>query len=95
MVPRLDGAEYMGGHRIRLQYADGRVGEVDLSGELWGEVFEPLRDVVVFQRFRIDPQLNTLVWETGADLAPEFLYASTTQPGLAADAPRSRSNDGA
>jgi len=51
---------------------------VDLEGELWGEVFEPLKDRLLFQSFKIDPDLQTLVWPTGADLAPEFLYAQAS-----------------
>lgn len=47
---------------------------MDLSGELEGEVFEPLRDLAAFRSFRVDPELETIVWENGADLAPEFLY---------------------
>ena len=39
-----------------------------------GEVFEPLKDLAVFRRFRVDTELDTLVWRTGADLALEFLY---------------------
>jgi hypothetical protein len=53
---------------------------------LWGEVFEPLKDLAVFQGFRLDTELNTISWETGADLAPEYLYERTAQPGVAADA---------
>jgi hypothetical protein len=46
---------------------------VDLSRELEGEVFEPLKDVGFFKSFRLDPELRTLVWPNGADFAPEFL----------------------
>ena len=74
MTPRLTAAEYVGEYRIRLTYEDGTRGEVDLEHELWGEVFEPLRDVERFKTFRIDAELGTLVWPNGADLAPEFLY---------------------
>jgi len=50
------------------------VGEVDLSAELYGPVFEPLRDVEVFKQFSIHPEFHTLVWPSGADFAPEFLH---------------------
>jgi hypothetical protein len=85
MTPRLESAEYAGGYRIRLRFADGRAGEIDLANELWGEVFEPLRDESLFRRFRLDTELNTISWDTGADLAPEFLYERTTlRPSLRA-----------
>ena len=48
--------------------------ELDLEDQLWGEVFEPLRDLERFKDFRIDDELQTMVWSTGADLAPEYLY---------------------
>jgi len=37
-------AGYRGGFRVGLRVDDGREGEVDLSGELEGEVFEPPRN---------------------------------------------------
>jgi hypothetical protein len=89
MTPKLESAEYAGGHLIRLRFADGRAAEVDLSGDLRGEVFAPLEDPAVFQRFRLDRELNTICWETGADLAPEYLYdRAGTQ--LANDGPAAR-----
>jgi hypothetical protein len=85
MIPKLESAEYVSGYRIRFRFADGRTGEVDLTDQLWGEVFEPLKDPVVFKRFRLDRELNTISWETGADLAPEFLYERAAQPAVASD----------
>lgn len=67
-------AKYVGGYVIWLRFRDGTVGEVDLSRELWGEVFEPLRDLDYFKKFTIDPEGRTLVWPNGADFAPEFLH---------------------
>ncbi len=74
MTPRLCGAEYLGEYRIFLTFEDGKAGVIDLRDELRGEVFEPLRDVGLFRRFRFDAELDTIVWPTGADLAPEYLY---------------------
>ena len=75
MTPKLTKAEYIEGYKIKVSFEDGAVGIIDLDGELWGEVFEPLKDLNKFRAFKIDPELQTIVWPTGADLAPEFLYA--------------------
>ena len=67
-------AEYLHDFVIWLRFNDGSTGEVNLEDELDGEVFGPLKDVEKFRRFRIDLELNTVVWENGADFAPEFLH---------------------
>ena len=67
-------AKYICDYVIWLRFNDGAEGEIDLKDELWGEVFEPLRDLEAFRSFKVDPDLETIVWENGADLAPEFLY---------------------
>ena len=77
MTPRLCGAEYLDEYKVFLTFEDGKRGIIDLRDELWGEVFEPLRDVGLFRRFRFDAELDTIVWPTGADLAPEYLYEHT------------------
>ena len=74
MTPRLTEARYLDRYRIELTYEDGVRGVIDLEGELWGEVFEPLKDPEAFKAFRLDPELQTIVWPNGADFAPEFLY---------------------
>ena len=74
MIPRLKDAKYVGNYKLKLTFEDGKEGEINLESELWGEVFEPLKDQALFQQFKIDPELHTVVWPTGADLAPEYLY---------------------
>ena len=78
MAPHLIQAHYLGGYRIQLMYEDGTRGVIDLEADLWGEVFEPLKDLGRFQEFRVDPELGTIVWPNGADFAPEFLYQRAT-----------------
>ncbi len=68
-------AKYLHDYVIWLKFDDGAEGEVDLRNELFGEMFAPLQDLGKFQRFRVDPEIQTITWENGADLAPEFLYA--------------------
>jgi hypothetical protein len=67
-------AKYLRDYVVWLRFNDGAEGEIDLAMELEGEVFGPLKDQELFQKFRVDPELETIVWENGADLAPEFLY---------------------
>jgi len=74
VTPRLLKASYVEAYKIELSFSDGICGIIDLENELWGEVFEPLKDLRQFREFVVDPELKTIVWPTGADLAPEFLY---------------------
>lgn len=74
MILHVREARYLRDYVIWVRFNDGAAGEVDLSGELEGEVFGPLKDVNAFRAFRVDPELGTVVWDNGADLAPEFLY---------------------
>ncbi|MBU1626671.1 DUF2442 domain-containing protein [bacterium] len=74
MILHVIEAEYLHDYVIWLRFNDGTSGEVDLENELYGTMFEPLKDLELFKSFKVDPVLDTIVWENGADLAPEFLY---------------------
>lgn len=76
MIPRIKEARYLSGYIIWLRFADGAEGDVDLSCELEGEVFEPLKDQDFFKTFTLHSELKTLVWPNGADFAPEFLRSA-------------------
>lgn len=71
-------AKYVGDYRLQLRFNDGAEGVVDLSDCLDGEVFQPLKAIEKFSAFKVDPDIETIVWENGADMAPEFLYERMT-----------------
>ncbi|MEI7835858.1 MAG: DUF2442 domain-containing protein [Planctomycetota bacterium] len=80
MVPRIVEAVHVRDFVLHLRFRDGAQGEVDLAGELDGEVFEPLKDRAYFKTFILSPDLHTVVWPNGADFAPEFLYEKLQVP---------------
>ena len=73
---------HLGGHRLALRFEDGVTGDLDLGAKLRFEgVFAPLQDVSEFAKVRVDPELGTITWPSGADLDPDVLYeALTGQP---------------
>jgi hypothetical protein len=66
---------HVSGYTLWLRFSNGTAGEIDLSTELWGPVFEPLRDIEQFKMVQVNPELHTISWPNGADLAPEFLHS--------------------
>jgi len=54
-------------------FHDGKVGIIELINELWGPMFEPLKDPDLLLQAKVDPELVIVIWPNGADLAPEFL----------------------
>lgn len=67
-------ARHVIGYTVWLRFEDGSEGEMDLSSELHGPIFEPLRDPAYFASFRLNADTGTIEWPNGADFAPEFLY---------------------
>ncbi|HKZ84955.1 MAG TPA: DUF2442 domain-containing protein [Anaerolineae bacterium] len=67
-------AKHVSGYELLLTFEDGSVRRVDLEPHLEGEIFEPLKDLDSFKTVRVNPDLDTIVWENGADMSPDFLY---------------------
>ena len=66
----------LGDYRVHLRFEDGVEGDIDLGDVIeFKGIFAPLRDSEEFAKFRIHPELGTLVWPNGADLDPDVLYA--------------------
>ncbi|MBI4754273.1 MAG: DUF2442 domain-containing protein [Betaproteobacteria bacterium] len=73
-------------YRLFLRFNNGEAGEVDLSDQLDGEMFAPLRDPEQFATAYQHPVMRTAAWANGADLAPEFLLELLHRAGKRAAA---------
>ena len=59
---------------LRLTFADGLVGEVDVLERMHGPVFAQARTPAGFDQVKVDSETGTVVWPGGADLAPDTLF---------------------
>jgi hypothetical protein len=73
-MPDVIEVRYVRDYTVWIKFDDGTQGDVDISRSFKGPVFEPLRDREYFKQVRVNPDLGTIVWPNGADVAPETLY---------------------
>ena len=59
---------------LRLTFADGLSGDLDVLDRMRGPVFEVARTPEGFAKVTVDPETGTVTWPGGADLAPDTLY---------------------
>jgi hypothetical protein len=71
---RLTAAEQLGEARFAVTFSNGRSGTADLTPLLKGPMFNTLLDPERLRCFELDPELGTITWPNGADLAPEAIY---------------------
>ncbi len=67
-------AAYLSEYKLLLTFEDGVVKLVDMEPYLDGEIFEPLKDTDYFKTVRVNPDIDTIVWDNDADVSPDFLY---------------------
>jgi hypothetical protein len=60
-------------YRLEIEFADGNRGIISLEDRLFGPVFEPLKDHLLFSQVGID-EFGAICWPNGADLAPDAVY---------------------
>lgn len=65
---------YLHDYRLRLEFSDDTAREVDLTRELHGEAFEPLKDLDLLRQIYSNPNTNTIERRNGVDCASEFLH---------------------
>jgi hypothetical protein len=73
-IYRIESFERVGDYALRVCFDDGTSRVIDFEPILAGELFGPLRDHSLFAQVRIDPEVHTIVWPTGADFDPAILH---------------------
>ena len=76
--PKAVRVEARPGYRIYVEFSDGVAGEVELEPQLFGPMFEPLRDEALFRQVNLD-EFGAPCWPNGADLAPDALHDQLQQ----------------
>jgi hypothetical protein len=74
LTPDITAVSVVGHGVLRLMFADGLVGEVDVLDRMRGPVFAEARTPAGFAAADVDVETGTVVWPGGADLAPDTLY---------------------
>ena len=69
---------YESDYRLRLRFQDGAERLVDLKDHLQGPVFHPLQEISLFRTARLNHDIDTVVWDNGADMSPDFLREIST-----------------
>ncbi len=73
---RVTAAQPLGGYRLRVTFADGFTGEIDLEPLLGcGPIFEPLRDPSFFAKVGVEEGFGCLIWPGDLDLSSGSLRA--------------------
>ncbi len=74
LTPDITAAEVVRHGVLRLTFADGLSGEVDVLDRMRGPAFEGARTPDGFAKVEVDMETGTVIWPGGADLAPDTLY---------------------
>ncbi len=65
---------YIKDYQLLLTFEDEKSKLVDLKDHLEGEIFAPLKNITYFKKIMLNQDLDTIMWENGADVSPDFLY---------------------
>jgi hypothetical protein len=66
--------KYIDGYKLFVTFENNTKKIVDLEGHLEKGLFRALKDISYFKTVRVDQDLDTIVWDNGADISPNFLY---------------------
>jgi hypothetical protein len=73
-IHRVTSFEQTAPFTLRVEFDDGLSRVIDFGPILHGELLGPLRDPTEFARVKLDAEVKTLVWPSGADFDPAVLH---------------------
>src|SRR5437879_3558456 len=73
-IHRVQSFGQIGTYVLEVCFVDGSARRIDFEPILEGELFGPLRDPNIFAQVKLDPEVHTLVWPSGADFDPAILH---------------------
>jgi hypothetical protein len=73
-IYRVTSVEISGPYVLNVGFDDGTTQVIDFRPVLAGEVLGPLRELALFERVAINPEMRTLTWPNGADFDPATLH---------------------
>lgn len=71
---KVTGLQIVRPYTLKLLFDDGSSQTIDFLPVLIGPVFEPLRDLAIFNQVQLNPETGTIEWPTGADFSPVVLH---------------------
>jgi Protein of unknown function (DUF2442) len=76
MLVDIEEVEILDGYNLKLRFADGIEGVLDISKIVdFKGVFKPLRDIDYFRKVALYQEGGTIFWPNGADIDPDVLYS--------------------
>jgi len=76
MIPSVIDVDYLGDHRLYLEFNDGKCGAVDLLPFI--ESIPPMHELKNVKRFtQFSLSHGTIAWSYDLDISPQWLYEHT------------------
>ena len=73
-IYRVNAFEIVAPYTLKVVFDDQTTQIIDFQPMLAGEMYEPLRDLAIFNQVALDLEVHTLVWPNGADFDPATLH---------------------
>ena len=73
-ISRVTAFEIVEDYTLRVRFDDDTEQVIDFEPVLYGPVFEPLRDLKLFNQVQLVEEVGCLEWPNGADFDPETLH---------------------
>ena len=61
-------------YTLKIYFDDGAEQKINFYPMLQGELFQPLKDLALFNQVSLDKDAHTVVWPNGADFDPAMLH---------------------